>query len=160
MINVPCRQRRIALALFSALALALPAAGQDMAPARPEQVGMSSQRLARLGQALQEHIDRGELSGAVTLVVRRDRVVQFEARGIVDGGVDGEPAKPMQRDTIFGVASMSKPLTSTAILVLYEDGRLLLDDPISKFIPAFKSPRVYAPDLKPVKGNKRAKKGE
>jgi CubicO group peptidase (beta-lactamase class C family) len=150
MMNASSPKRRILLPLFLFLCVAAahPGAGRDFVEARPEEVGISSQRLARLGQELQAQIDRGELAGVVTLVARRGRIVQFEARGIYDGGVNGEPGKPMRRDNIFGVASMTKPMMSAGVMVLYEEGRFLLDDPISKFIPAFKNPRVYDPKAK------------
>jgi CubicO group peptidase (beta-lactamase class C family) len=134
---------KVALALCLVVAAVQPLASRDLEAARPEDVGLSSARLALLGRALQDHIDRGELAGAVTLVARRGKIVLFEARGLYDGGVDGQPGKPMRQDIIFGVASMTKPLTSTAVMVLYEDGRFMLEDPISKFIPAFKKPRVF-----------------
>jgi CubicO group peptidase (beta-lactamase class C family) len=150
--NTRSRNRRIALALFLSLAAVRPMASQGFPVAKPEEVGISSQRLARLGQVLQADIDRGELAGVVTLVVRRGKAVNFEARGIYDGGVDGEPGKPMQKDIIFSVASMTKPLTSTAVLILHEEGRFLLTDPISKYIPAFKNLRVFNPDAERTEG--------
>jgi CubicO group peptidase (beta-lactamase class C family) len=143
MMNTMRRKRWIAFAFLLYLAAVRPIASEEFSMGRPEDVGVSAERMARIGQALQADIDRGELAGAVTLVARRGKIVHFEARGIYDGGVDGEPAKPMLRNTIFGLASMTKPVTSTAVLILFEEGHFLLDDPISKFIPVFKNPRVF-----------------
>jgi CubicO group peptidase (beta-lactamase class C family) len=121
----------IALAGFSALAADLPTA-------RPEDVGLSSERLSRISASMQRHIDHGDISGSVTLVSRRGRVAHFDARGMMDL----EARKPMQRNAMFRIASMTKPITSVAVMMLYEEGRFLLEDPVSKFIPEFRAPRV------------------
>jgi len=118
-----------------ALLAALGCSGVGATPEAPtetaEAVGMSSARLARLDDAMQVHVDRGELSGAVTLVARHGRIVHF---GLV-GQRDVEAGQPMTRDTIFRIYSMTKPIVSVAALILYEEGKLLLSDPVSKFIP-------------------------
>jgi len=126
---------RLLLAALSA-ALLLPAA--SLPTAKPEDVGLSSERLQRVRQAVQRRLDAGELAGAVTLVARRGKVVQHEALGVLD--LDSK--KPMAKDTLFRLASSSKPVTAVAILILMEEGKLKLTDPVSQFIPAFKNPRV------------------
>jgi len=108
--------------------------------AKPEEVGMSSERLARIGPAMQQHIDAGEIAGVVTLVARRGRIVHFEAYGYSDIA----KRTPMRTDAIFGLASSSKPITAVAILMLLENGDLRLQDPVSKFIPEFAAPPQVA----------------
>src|SRR5437870_2493011 len=105
---------------------------------KPEQSGMSTDRLKRLSAAMRGYIDRGEIAGTVTLVARHGRVVHLEAQGLMD--VDAKT--PMRADTIFRIASMTKPITSVAVMMLLEEGRFLLGDPVSKFIPEFKNPKV------------------
>ena len=116
------------------------ATGLGAAPAlsKAEDVGMSSERLARIHPMIQGHIDAGDFSGAVTLVARKGRVVHFDAHGFAD--IDAK--KAMSKDTLFRLASMTKPVTAVSILMLLEEGKLVLSDPISKFVPAFKNPKV------------------
>jgi CubicO group peptidase (beta-lactamase class C family) len=104
----------------------------------PAAIGVSAERFQRLHQAMQGFVDRKEVSGIVTLVTREGRTADFHAVGFQDV----ESKTPMRTDTIFRIASMTKPITSVAIMMLYEEGKLLLTDPVSKFIPAFKSMQV------------------
>jgi CubicO group peptidase (beta-lactamase class C family) len=106
--------------------------------AKPEEVGMSSERLQRVHEMVLRRVAAGEISGAVTLVARRGKVVHFEANGVMD--LDSK--KPMTKDTLFKLASSSKPVTALAVLILMEEGKLKLTDPVSKYIPEFKNPRV------------------
>lgn len=106
--------------------------------ARPEEVGMSSERLGRIRTAMQRYIDRGLVPGVVTLVARRGRVVHFEAAGYRDV----EAKTLMTTDTIFRIASMTKPIASVALMMLYEEGHFLLSDPIAKFLPEFSNMKV------------------
>lgn len=103
-----------------------------------QHAGVSTERLERLHQGMQGFIDRHEAAGIVTLVAREGTVVDVHAVGFQDI----EKNVPMKTDSIFRIASMSKPITSVAIMMLYEEGKLLLTDPVSKFIPAFKSMSV------------------
>lgn len=105
---------------------------------KPEDAGMSPERLRRIHESIQRHIDAGEICGAVTLVARQGRIVHFEAHGLMDL----ESKKPMERDTIFRLASMTKPVTGVAVLMLVEEGKVRLSDPVSKFIPSLKDPKV------------------
>ncbi|HVJ30198.1 MAG TPA: serine hydrolase domain-containing protein [Gammaproteobacteria bacterium] len=107
---------------------------------KPEDVGMSSERLARIGPAMQRAIDAGEIAGVVTLVARRGRIVHFEAYGYSDIA----KRTPMRTDAIFGLASSSKPITAVAIMMLVENGDIRLSDPVSKFIPEFAAPAQIA----------------
>jgi len=111
----------------------------------PEDVGMSSDRLRRIHEAMQRHIDAGEISGAVTLVARRGRLVHYEAHGLMDI----ESQRPMEKDAIFRIASMSKPITGVAVMLMLEEGKLRLTDPVSKFLPEFKDSKVAIPRGKP-----------
>jgi len=105
-----------------------------------EQVGMSSARLARIDGWMQRLVDDGKLPGVSVLVSRRGQVVYEAACGMADIA----RKQPMRRDTIVRIYSMTKPLTSTAIMMLYEEGRFQLDDPISRFLPYFAHMRVFA----------------
>jgi CubicO group peptidase (beta-lactamase class C family) len=101
----------------------------------PSAVGVSAQRLQRLHDGMKGFVDRNEAAGIVTLVVRDGRMVDFHATGYQDK----ESKTPMRTDTIFRIMSMTKPVTSVAVMMLYEEGKLFLTDPVSKIIPAFKS---------------------
>lgn len=117
---------------------ARPAPSIAAANATPESVGISSERLARLHASMQAFVDRHEAGGIVTLVGRDGKVVDVHAAGFQD--VDSGTV--MKTDTIFRIASMTKPITSVAVMMLFEEGKILLTDPVSKFIPSFKSMRV------------------
>jgi CubicO group peptidase (beta-lactamase class C family) len=108
---------------------------------RPEAVGFSTERLERLDRAIQEQIDRQRIAGVVLYVARDGQPVRFRSYG----SQDIEAGKPMGTDAIFRIASMSKAVTTTAIMMLYEEGRLMLHDPVSKFIPAFQKSVVAVP---------------
>jgi CubicO group peptidase (beta-lactamase class C family) len=128
----------MALGLFIALWTALTALAQGLPAAAPETVGMSGQRLARIGEAFKKEIEQGKLPGAVVLVARRGKVVYSEAVGFQDK----EAGKPIAKDSIFRIYSMTKPLVSVAAMMLVEEGRIQLTDPVSKFLPAMKSLNV------------------
>ena len=99
----------------------------------PRKAGLDPQKLSALGPKLQEFIDRNEAAGLVTLVVRRGHVASLETAG----WQDFENKVPMKADTIFRIASMTKPVTSIALLMLEEEGKLSIDDPVAKFVPEF-----------------------
>ena len=132
--------RLVALVIFSGTALTVSAQNDDpgLPVADPESVGMSSERLARIGPAMQRYIDDGLVPGTVTMVARRGKVVHFESRGYMD--VDS--GKAMRPDAIFRIASMTKPITSVALMMLWEEGAFQLRDPVSKFIPDFTDQKV------------------
>ena len=98
---------------------------------RPEDVGMSSERLARVADVVRAHVEAGDVAGVVTLVARRGRIVHFEAQGYADLA----SRTPMRTDNIFRLASMSKPITAVAVMMLVESGDIRLNDPVSRFIP-------------------------
>ena len=131
--------KRIAAALVSiALWAAAAAWAQGLPAAAPESVGMSAQRLARIADAFKKEIDQGKLPGAVFLVARKGKLVYSEAIGFQDK----EAGKPIAKDSIFRIYSMTKPLVSVAAMMLVEDGRIQLTDPVSKYLPALKSMNV------------------
>jgi CubicO group peptidase (beta-lactamase class C family) len=120
------------LAVCTTLALlAGPALAQPLPQARPEQVGLSSERLAQVSRVLREEIEKGKFPGAIALVARKGRIAYYEAFGVRDP----ETRAPMTRDSIFRIYSMTKPITSVAVMMLQEQGRLVLTDPVSKFLP-------------------------
>ncbi len=127
------------------LITSLTANAQVLPMAKPESVGLSSERLEHIGAAVQRSIDEKRISGAVTLVARRGQLAWLRAQGMMDR----EAGKPMQADALFRICSMTKPITSLAVMMLYEEGRFLLSDPISKYIPEFKNPKVL---VKPASG--------
>jgi CubicO group peptidase (beta-lactamase class C family) len=101
---------------------------------------MSSERLARIRRVIQQYVNHGRIAGTVTLVMRKGKLVHLEAIGNMDQG------KPMREDTIFRVASMTKAITSVAVMILNEEGEILLGDPVSKYIPEFKGVEVATPN--------------
>src|ERR1700758_4825844 len=131
--------------LIATLFLATFTLAQDLPTAKPETVGLSSERLDRIGAEVQRNIDNKRIAGAVTLVVRHGKVAWFKAQGMADR----ENSKPMPTDAMFRICSMSKPITSVAVMMLYEDGKFLLEDPVSKYLPEFKNSKVL---VKPAAG--------
>ena len=99
--------------------------------ASPREVGLSAERLERIPSAAQGFIDEGQLAGAVTVVARRGKVAHFEAYGMMDIEAD----KPMQKDTIFRIYSMTKPIAAVGVMMLCEEGKLTLDAPASTYLP-------------------------
>jgi CubicO group peptidase (beta-lactamase class C family) len=108
---------------------------------KPEDAGMASERLPRITQVMQNYVDSHQVTGAVSIVARRDKVVYFDAAG----SMDLEHKTPMRKDAIFRMASMSKPVTGVAIMMLVEEGKVRLTDPVSRFIPEFKNLKVAQP---------------
>ena len=130
------RDRWKRLRLVAIATLAVPATMALVPTAsKPEEVGLSSERLQRVHDAMQRHIDAKTVAGVVTLVARKGRVAHLEAQGMMDI----ESKKPMPKDGIFRLASMSKPITGAAVLMLVEEGKIRLNDPVSRFIPEFKN---------------------
>ena len=105
---------------------------------KPEKVGMSSERLERIGIVMRKLIDEEKIPGTVSLVARKGKVVHFEANGLRDV----ERELPMERDTIFRLYSQTKPVTGAAVMILFEEGHFLLTDPVSKYLPEFAEMRT------------------
>lgn len=121
------------------VATTLVSSGCEKTPALS--AGLSEKGLARITALMQENVDNQHIGGAVAAVARRGKVAYFEAVGKADIEADID----MQVDTIFRIASMSKPITSVAVLLLYDEGKIKLEDPLSKYIPEFGEPKVLRP---------------
>jgi CubicO group peptidase (beta-lactamase class C family) len=121
------------------------AVGQQLPTSSPEAVGLSSERLQRIAAAVDQSIKDQQIAGAVTMVVRRGKVAWAKSQGMLDR----ETGKPMPADAMFRICSMTKPITTLAVMMLYEEGRFQLEDPISKYLPEFKNPKVL---VKPAGG--------
>ncbi len=106
--------------------------------AKPEDVGFSAARLQRIQETIQRHITAGDISGAVTLVARKGRIAHLAAHG----QMDLESKKPMPQNAVFRLASMTKPIVGSAIMMMIEEGKVRLSDPVSRFIPEFKGLKV------------------
>lgn len=134
------------------LTLTCHSSGQELPTAKPEEVGVSSEKVEELSTFMQSLVDEGKVAGGVTMMARHGKVIHLKAVGMADR----EEKKPMTTDAIFRIASMTKPITSVAIMMLWEEGKLGLDDPVSKFIPEFKNPKVLVSveplETRPAKG--------
>jgi CubicO group peptidase (beta-lactamase class C family) len=117
-------------------------AADPLPRAKPEAVGLSSERLARIGETLKADIEAGRIPGAVIAIARHGKLVMLDAYGWRDKAA----GVAMTTDTIFNIASMTKPMTTVGALMLYEQGKLLIDDPLSKYFPKFANMRVAARD--------------
>ena len=123
------------------LALTLGSLAQGLPPGQPGELGFSPERLARIDTVMREHVEQKKIAGCVTLVARHGKIAQLGTYGMADR----EAGRPMQLDTIFRFASMTKPVTSVAVIMLYEEGRFMLTDPVSKYLPEFKDVQVLPP---------------
>src|SRR5262245_34610960 len=106
-------------------------AGETPRASKPEDVGISSERLQRIHNLLQSHIDARDFSGSVALVARNGKIAYFDAQGLMDI----ETKKPMAKDAMFRIMFMTKPVVGVAVLMMIEEGKVRLTDPISRFIP-------------------------
>ena len=139
------------IALVVCLAAAT-AYGADLLPhvAQPEEVGLSSERLERLTRVTQEHVDTGRLPGAVILLARYGKIAYFASFGYRDRAKEA----PMTTDAIFRIYSMTKPITSTAVMMLHEEGKLQLSDPVSLYLPELAKLKVSVEKTDPSTGQK------
>ena len=136
------------LTLLVLVSLAAHGWAQGLPTAKPEEVGLSSQKLARVTEVINGEIAKGRYPGAVALVARRGKVAYFEAFG----QRDAQAKAPMTKDAIFRLYSMTKPFTSVSAMMLVEDGRILLSDPVSKHIPKLAGLQVSVPRFDPETG--------
>ncbi len=116
--------------------------------AKPEDVGLSSERLQRINQMIERRIAAGDLAGAVTIVARKGKVVHHSAQGVMD--LDSK--KVMASSSMFRIASMTKPVIGVAVMMLVEEGKLHLNDPVARYIPQFKDMKVAMPITTPAQG--------
>lgn len=142
MMNLRLFFRSIALVVFSTLSLYSQIDTKQAAPllsaTTPEAAGMDAKRLSRLDGIIQSYIDKGAFPGVAAIVVRNSKIVYHKAFG----KADLESNKPLSKDAIYRIASMTKAITSLAVMMLHEEGKIMLDDPISKYIPEFTKPVV------------------
>ena len=126
------------LLLVTGILTSICSLGAELPRAQPDTAGMSSERLARIAPAMQRYIDAQLTPGVITAVMRHGKLVHFESQGLMDVAT----GKPMREDAIFRIASMTKPIASTALMMLWEEGHFQLRDPVSKFIPEFADTKV------------------
>ncbi len=154
--------RRVVATRYSVLlTLALitpcgPAVAQGLPTTAPESVGLSSARLDRVTDGLQAHVDAGHIAGVVGAVVRHGRLAYMEALG----QANIEAARPMPEDAIFRLYSMTRPITSAAAMILWEEGAFQLDDPISRYLPLFANQRTFADADSPSMDRTQARRGD
>ena len=141
---------------LACLATAYPALAQDLQRASPESVGLSSAGLGRATAALQAHIDAGDVAGVVAAVARDGKLVYFEALG----QRDLQTRDPMPEDALFRLYSMTRSITSTAAMILWEEGKFQLDDPVATYLPQFADQRVFVDAGAPDMSQTRARRGD
>jgi CubicO group peptidase (beta-lactamase class C family) len=132
------KRRYIPIAILLAV-LTRYSCAAELPRAKPETVGMSAGKLEKVKSEVQKLVNDSKIAGAITIVARKGRIVHFEAHGMRDI----EEKSPIAKDTIMRIYSMSKPITTVAAMILFEQGKLKLDDPVEKFIPEFKGLKVY-----------------
>jgi CubicO group peptidase (beta-lactamase class C family) len=111
---------------------------RSFAPGKPEENGFSSERLTRVDRVLNEFVTKGQVPGVTALIIRNGKIVYHKSFGYSDV----ENKTPLRNDDIFRIASQSKAITALAVMMLWEEGKFLLDEPVSKYIPEFKNPKV------------------
>ena len=131
----------LSLAAVVVAGLVTASAQADLPFAKAETVGMSSKRLERINAFIKNYVGTNQIAGAVTLVARKGKIVHFESQG----WRSKEDNQPMEKDAIFSLASMTKPIVSTALMMLWEDGTFMLDDPIAKWLPSYANKQVLDP---------------
>jgi CubicO group peptidase (beta-lactamase class C family) len=130
--------KHLMLSFAFLLVFVLAVAAQELPSAKPAEVGFSAERLDRITEWLRDQSAKNVIPGAVLMIVRNGKVAYFESVGLLDP----ETKAPMRKDAIFRIYSMSKPITTVAVMMLYEQGKITLDEPIAKYIPAFKDVKV------------------
>ena len=137
------RLTRTVTILLAALLITAGSAGitsKALPSSAPEEVGLSSERLARMNKAIHEYVDAGRTPGVVTLIARHGKVVHVDAYGKADLAT----GRPTRSDDIFRMYSMTKPITSVALLMLFEEGNFQLTDPLARYFPSVADMKVYA----------------
>ena len=136
---MPSRLTLFSLCIAALAAASATARAQELPRATPESVGLSSERLDEATRGLQAHVDAGDVAGVVAGVVRHGRLVYLEALG----ELDRERGMPMRDDALFRLYSMTRPITSLAAMILWQEDRFELDDPVSRYLPEFADQRVF-----------------
>jgi CubicO group peptidase (beta-lactamase class C family) len=127
------------IAVFVVSLVAIVAQASELPSTKPEKTGFSSQRLQKIGEFTQRAVDEGRHSGFVTMVARHGKIVHFEATGRY--GIDND--KPMSKDALFRIFSMTKPVTAVAMMILYEEDKFQMHDPVSKYLPELADLKLY-----------------
>jgi len=130
--------------------LAVAAPGQGLRSVAPNGVGLAPERLERITATMNDHVAKGHIAGAIGLIARRGKVGYLETYGYQDK----EANVPMKKDTIFRMYSMTKPITGVAVMILYEEGKFALTDPVSKFLPELANMKVAVVETDPRTGKK------
>jgi len=138
------------MSMFVVVLLAGGAVGQGVRSVAPNGTGLSSERLDRIGAVMNEHVAKGHIAGAIGLIARRGKIGYFETYGFQDK----EAGVAMRKDTIFRMYSMTKPITGVAVMILYEEGRFYLTDPVSKYLPELSNMQVAVVETDPKTGKK------
>src|SRR5262245_37493453 len=126
------------------------AVGQNVRSMAPNGTGLSNERLERITAVMNDHVAKGHIAGAIGLIARRGKVGYFETYGFQDK----EAAVSMRKDTIFRMYSMTKPITGVAVMILYEEGKFHLTDPVSKYLPELGNMKVAVVETDPKTGKK------
>lgn len=140
----------LCLMLVVSLAWTAPGNGKGLRTGTPEEAGLGKDRLSRIDQVMQKHIAEGRVTGAIGLIARRGRIGYFESWGMMDK----ESSKPMRKDAIFRIYSMTKAVTGVATMMLYEEGKFGLHDAVSKYLPEFANARVAIDRKDPQTGKR------
>lgn len=142
----------LCLLLVASLALASYGSGnsKSLKMGTPEEAGLSKERLDRIGQVMQQHIAANRVAGAIGLIARRGKIGYFESWGMMDK----ETNKPMRKDAIFRIYSMTKAVTGVAVMMLYEEGKFTLNDPVSKYLPELGGLKVAVDKKDPATGKR------
>lgn len=138
------------MSMFMVVLLAGGAVGQGIRSVAPNGTGLSSERLDRIGAVMSEHVAKGHIAGAIGLIARRGKIGYFETYGFQDK----EAGVAMRKDTLFRMYSMTKPITAVAVMILYEEGRFYLTDPVSKYLPELGNMKVAVVETDPKTGKK------
>jgi len=138
------------MSMFVLVLLAGGAVGQGVRSVAPNGTGLSSERLDRIGAVMNEHVAKGHIAGAIGLIARRGKIGYFETYGFQDK----EAGVAMRKDTMFRMYSMTKPITGVAVMILYEEGKFYLTDPVSKYLPELGNMQVAVVETDPKSGKK------
>ena len=138
------------MSMFMVVLLAGGAVGQGVRSVAPNGTGLSSERLERIGAVMNEHVGKGHIAGAIGLIARRGKIGYFETYGFQDK----EAGVAMRKDALFRMYSMTKPITGVAVMILYEEGKFYLTDPVSKYLPELGNMKVAVVETDPKTGKK------
>ncbi|ALO45999.1 serine hydrolase domain-containing protein [Pseudohongiella spirulinae] len=133
--------RTLLVCVIAVFGFSSPLTADNLSYDNPEAVSMSSERLMRITPVINQYVDDGELVGVVSMIARRGEIVHFDAYG----ELNKESSQPLARDSIFRIYSMTKPITTLAVMMLYEEGKLQLTDPVARHLPEFQNVRVAGP---------------